>query len=371
MNVRGLGARRAGKSSSPLWLWPAMAGIVAFIGASFAVDVPLGASLRWLAWPGDADSAMAMLQTVAGSVITVTALAFTLIVVALQLASQQFSPRLLRDFSRDRVVKAALAVLLAALVYTTAVLRSIDAQAPLPDVALLIAAALGLIAVAAILGYINHMTRVLRVDTMMRTVHDETDTVIAAFYPAHDDPRQRSPDELQLDQRSAVAVDADQSGFVQVVDVASPVRAARRHDAVVRIEARPGDHVVRGTPLAQVWVRDADPGRRAELTGAAVAKVRIGFERTIAQDAASGFRQLTDIAVKALSPAINDPVTAAHAVGHLADLLVQLSGRRLGPTLHQDADAVGRVVVGDRDLPYYLDLVCGPVRRYGRADPAV
>ena len=178
MNVRARRARRAEKSSSPLWLWPGVAGVVAFAGASFAVYLPRSASARGLAWPGDADSARAMLQTVAGSVITVTALVFTLVVVALQLASQQFSPRLLRDFSRDRVVKATLAALLGALVYTTAVLRSIDAQAPLPDVALLIAAVLGLIAVAAILGFISHMTRMLRVDTMMRTVHDETDTVI-------------------------------------------------------------------------------------------------------------------------------------------------------------------------------------------------
>ena len=97
----------------------------------------------------------------------------------------------------------------------------------------------------------------------------------------------------------------------------------------------------------------------------------IGYERTIEQDAAFAFRQLTDIAVKALSPGINDPVTAAHAVGHMADLLVRLTGRRLGPTLHEDAEGTGRVVVPDRDLPYYLDLVCGPIRRYGRSEPTV
>jgi uncharacterized membrane protein len=101
------------------------------------------------------------------------------------------------------------------------------------------------------------------------------------------------------------------------------------------------------------------------------AAAHVGYECTIDQDAAFGFRQLTDIAVKAISPGINDPVTAAHAIGHMADLLTKLLGRRLGPTLHNDTDGVGRVVVPDRDLPYYLDVFCGPIRRYGRTEPTV
>ena len=371
MNVPAAGARRAEKSSSPLWLWPAVTAVAAFAAASVAADVPLSGSLTWLAWPGDADSAMALLQTVAGSVITVTALTFTLTVVALQLASQQFSPRLLREFAHDPVIKAVLAVLLGTLVYTTAVLRVIDGEAPLPDVALLFAAVLGLATIGAILAFITHMTRILRVDTMMRAVHDETDTVIATFYPAYGDPRPRDPAELHCADGAATDLLVRRSGFVQTVDVEALLRAAREHDAVVAIEARPGDHVVRGTPLATVWPLGGGAVAGADLEQAVNAAVRVGYERTIAQDAAFGFRQLTDIAVKALSPGINDPVTAAHAVGHMADLLVTLSGRRLGPTLHADADGVGRVVVPDRDLPYYLDLACGPIRRYGRAEPTV
>ncbi|HEX8631125.1 MAG TPA: DUF2254 domain-containing protein [Catenuloplanes sp.] len=371
----GPGSRspRAEKSRSPLWLWPAVASVVAFVGALFIVDVDLPASLRWLAWPGGTESATALLQTIAGSVITVTGLTFTLTVVALQLASQQFSPRLLRDFTRDRVIKAVLAVLLATLVFDTTVLRAIDADEPLPDVALLVTSVLGLAALGAILAFITHMTRVLRVDTMMLTVHDETDIAIDTFYPGYGDPGPRSPDELDLDGADAMRVAARTSGFVRRVDVAGLLSAAREHDVVVSIEARPGDHIVRGTPLATVWTAGDGraPTRQQQVRDAVTAAVVIGYERTVEQDAAFGFRQLTDIAVKALSPGINDPVTAAHAVGHMADLLVRLTGRRLGPTLHEDADGTGRVVVPDRDLPYYLELVCGPVRRYGRSEPTV
>jgi uncharacterized membrane protein len=355
-----------------LWFWPAAASTVAFVGALLIVDVPLPASLRSLAWPGGADSATALLQTIAGSVVTVTGLTFTLTVVALQLASQQFSPRLLRDFTRDRVIKAVLAVLLATLVFDTTVLRTIDADAPLPDVALLVTSLLGLAALAAILAFITHMTRVLRVDTMMRTVHDETDTAINTFYPEYGDPGPRSPDELGLDGVDGTSVAAHTSGFVRRINVAMLVRTAHEHDVVISIEARPGDHVVLGTPLATVWSADGRAPTRPHVVEKSItAAVLIGYERTVEQDAAFGFRQLTDIAVKALSPGINDPVTAAHAVGHMADLLVRLTGRRLGPTLHEDADGTGRVVVPDRDLPYYLELVCGPIRRYGRSEPTV
>ncbi len=129
---------------------------------------------------------------------------------------------------------------------------------------------------------------------------------------------------------------------------------------------------MRGTPVASYLHRGAGCTDDDERLHAGVRdSIALGYERTMEQDVGFGFRQLQDIAVKAISPAINDPVTAAHAVGHMADLLVKLTGRRLGATLHEDGEGVGRAVVPDRDLRYYLDLACGQVRRYGRGDPTV
>jgi uncharacterized membrane protein len=89
------------------------------------------------------------------------------------------------------------------------------------------------------------------------------------------------------------------------------------------------------------------------------------------QDAAFGLRQLTDIAVKAISPAVNDPVTCAHALGYCADLLLQLQRRYLGDEVHADDRGIPRIVIPGRDHRYYLDLVCSPVRRYGNHEPIV
>jgi uncharacterized membrane protein len=159
------------------------------IGGALALGIELPSGWvrvvpSWLRWPGDGDSAATLLQALATSAITVTGLTFTLTVVALQLASQQFSPRLLREFTRDRVTKAVLAVLVSTFVFTAAALRQLRTDQPVPDVTMLVASGLGLASLAAVLGFLAHIARMLRVDTMMRSVHDEANRAITAFYPA-------------------------------------------------------------------------------------------------------------------------------------------------------------------------------------------
>jgi uncharacterized membrane protein len=330
---------------------------------------PTGGWLTRL-WPGDVDSASTLLQIVTTAVITVATLTFSLTVVAMQLASQQFSPRLLREVTRDPVSKVVLSVLGGTFVLGCTTVRGLHADRPVPVLAVFVVLVLGIASLGAGLAFITHMTRVLRVDTLMLRVHDETRRAIAEFYPPYGDPGPRSPDDLDLDDRQGRRVTATSSGFVRIVDVDRLLRAAQQHDALVRVEVRPGDHVVRQAPMARVWA-----GGRTEAEDAVADAVRagvvLGYERTLEQDAAFGLRQLEDIAVKAVSPAINDPVTAATALGHMADLVVRLTGRRLGPTLHADPAGTGRVVVPDRDLHYYLDLCCGQVRRFGRDEPTV
>lgn len=101
------------------------------------------------------------------------------------------------------------------------------------------------------------------------------------------------------------------------------------------------------------------------------ASISLGYERTFEQDTAFGFRRLVDIALKAISPAVNDPTTAAQSIGHLGDLLIRLMSKRLGPTVHRDAHGHIRATVPDRDIRYYLDMTCSRIRRYGRHDPVI
>ncbi|MGY1826893.1 DUF2254 domain-containing protein [Blastococcus sp. SYSU DS0541] len=346
-------------------MWPAASAVVAAAaGWALGMVEPRGGFLAAL-WPADTSAAGTLLQLVATAAVTIATLTFSITIVALQLASQQFSPRLLRDFVRDGVTKRVLSVLTATFVFAVTGLRGINSSQPVPTLVCLVAALLGIACVGGLLAFISHMVRMLRVDTMMTRVHDDARRAIETFYGPYTGHGQRSPDELDLETSAGRLVSADRSGFVEVVDTDTLVDAARDHDAVVRVEVRPGDMITMGSPIATTW------GGGEDLGGVVRAAVVLNNERTIDQDAAFGFRQLEDIAVKAMSPSINDPVTAATAIGHMGDLLVRLTGRHLGPTLHADGDGVGRAIVPDRDIRYYLDLTCGQVARFGGSEPTL
>lgn len=366
---RNLSAQRWTTSA---WVWPVASGTAAFVLAQILTAVkPAEGSRLTVLWQGDTSSAISVLQAVATSVMTASTLIFSLTILALQLASQQFSPRLLRQFARDRVTKQVLSVLAGTFVFTISAMASISTDDAVPTLAAGLGLLLGVISFGAILAFITHMMRVLRVDTMMLEVHDQTDAAITAFYPSLDEPY-RDPDELPLDVAVGRWVFATRSGFVQATDVGGLLETAEKHDVVVRVEVRSGDHVTVGTPVAMLWGRDgAPPPASDDIADAIRNTIHLGYERTLDQDTGFGFRQLEDIAVKAMSPSVNDPVTAAHAVGHMASLIAGLNDCRLGPTLHEDGHGVGRAIVPDRDLRYYLDLMCGELRRYAGSEPSV
>ncbi|MFD1145560.1 DUF2254 family protein [Saccharothrix hoggarensis] len=142
-----------------MWLWPGIGGVAGFACALLSVPVRLGQPhpLGWLGRPGGLNSATAFLQSLATSVITVTGLTFRLIIVALQLASQQFSPRLLREFMRDRVIKAVLAVLVSAFVFAITALRHVGHEESVPDLTLLIVFGASIAVLIAILAFITHI----------------------------------------------------------------------------------------------------------------------------------------------------------------------------------------------------------------------
>ena len=357
-----------------LWFTPSVSALVA-LAAGLALAEVVPSDDTWLGrlpWPGDYDTASTVLQVVSTSTITVTSLTFSLVVVALQLASQQFSPRLLREFARDWVIQLVLSVLVATFVFSLTVLLGLRAEEPLPKIAVLLGYLLGLLSIAALLAFLGHIVRSLRIDTMMVAVHGETALTLRQAYPSLDDPEPARPDGLP-DAPGGTCLPAPRSGFVKVIDAKRLVETATRTDTVLWMLVRPGDHLVLGTPIGTARGSDgrAVPELADELAERVLEAVELGYERTSEQDTALGLRQLADIAVKALSPGINDPVTAVHAIGYATDLLVRLHGRRLGPQVHCDDAGQPRVVLPDRDHQYYLDLVCAQIRRYGRREPAV
>jgi uncharacterized membrane protein len=368
-------------------LWPLPAAAVALavvagyglplLDRALAFEDPIDDILFGWVFTGGPSAARSVLSAIATSLISVTTLLFSLTIVTLQLASSQYSPRLLQTFSRDRVVQACLAILLGTFVYALVVLRSVrsaDEAAGgsfVPRISVTVAFLATLASVGALVAFLSHQTRQLRVETMMRDVHVEA---AATLRRLGDRMAEEGQDDVALPgvPASAQAVCARHSGFLVQVEEAPLVDALAAAEVSVRLTARPGDPVIDGTPVAWAWT-DGGPGRLdAEAVEAALEKhLTLDYERADLGDPSYGLRKLVDIAARALSPGINDPTTAVHALSHVSDLLGLAARRTHWNRSVADDHGRTRLMVPSWDLATLLDMSTTQVRHHGRDDPTV
>ena len=278
---------------------------------------------------------------------------------------------------RDRGTQVVLSVFVGAFAYSTAGLYTVGIQRSgqqefVPRLAVSGSLALALASVGVLIYFIHHLARSIQIDVIMSRIQRETREVIDDVYP--NASPELEPEELCPDPPAhAVVVPSASSGYLQAIGPGPLVDAASRHDLVVRLARRVGDHVVAGTPIAWAWHRSPDgPPPTPAMLGKAVADaVQVGFERTMVQDVLFGLRRLVDTANRALSPAVNDPYTAIQAVHHLTVLLCVLAGRRLGDRLCRDTEGILRVAIPLPDFAEYLVRSTAQIRRFGAAEPAV
>lgn len=363
-----------------IWPLPVLAILLAVVGGVLLplldkhVDGGLSPHVTAYLFGGGVDAARKILSSIASSLITVTSLTFSLTVVTLQLASSQFSPRLLRTFTRDRFVHITLGLFLGTFTYVLTVLRTVsDAtgqNAFVPQISITLGYVLAVLSVLGLVLFLAHLAREIRVETTLRNVHiSASRTVRATLELRPDEPREPVPTRPD----HAFPLLAGSSGFLVGVDGAALVTAAAKAGAVVWLDRLPGDSLVEGTPVGWCWGNDGmlPVDRRDALPKHAIACVSVGYERNESQDVAYGLRQLTDVAVKALSPGINDPTTADHALGHSAALLCELADYDLGPKVLRDEHGTVRALLRRPDLAELLELAVNQPRRYGEADPLV
>jgi uncharacterized membrane protein len=357
-----------------LWVIPAaasLAAIVAGFGLS-QIDVRPGSTWDRVAFQGTADDARALLISVSTTVVTVIALVLGLTVVALQLASTQFSPRLLRKFLRDRPTQVALSVFMATFVYSAAGLFTVGLASgsrteDYPRLAVSVAIVLLFISLGVVVYFADHLAHAIQIDAVNRRIERDTRRTIAEQDGGTaGEVAPRAPE-------WAVPILGKSSGYIQTVHPQLLLPLAAEADVTICLRDRVGEHVVAGTVLGWVWASSpADPRPSAGSFEAAVlSDVRIGFERTIEQDIGFGIRQQTDIACKALSPAINDPYTAVQAIDHLTVVCCDLAVRPLGAKVLSDPGGRGRVVVPGNGFADYIFFIGGLFGRYGSSDVSV
>ncbi len=344
-----------------------------------AIDDDLSSRVSGWLFGGDADAARSLLGAIASSLITVTALTFSLTVVTLQLASSQFSPRLLRTFTRDQFVQVTLALFLATFTFALTVLRAVRSSGDggggglVPKFAVTLAFVLAVASVLGLVLFLAHLTEQIRVETMLRNVYRDAVATMRRVL-AERNCAGGGGETVPSPPTNAETLLVEDDGFLTWVDQNRLLSMAVEEEAVVSIEVHPGAFLVQGTPLGSAW--SSGPGLLSgEAAGRIATRVaeciQVGFERTSAQDVGYGLRQLTDVANKALSPGINDPTTAIHALGHISALLCALSERDLGAELIRDEDDSVRIVMHRPDFANYVDLGLSQPRRYGATDPQV
>ena len=367
---------------SRLWPVPTVITVVAVIaGLSIPaldsmVDDSLPSALQTVLFAGGSDSARAVLSAIAGSLITVTALTFSLTVVTFQLASSQFSPRLLRMFASDKTMHATLGIFLGTFTYALTVLTSVRSatstrEEVVPLIAVTLASILTFVSVITLALFLGHLARKIRVETMLRDVHDETVGTIALVGKQAETYVEVSSDGIRPAHATPVAAAA--SGFITSVDRAQLVEIARSHDIVLAEEHTVGSSVISGVPLVSWWNLDDAAGQgasdRTVLDCEVNAAFTLGFERTSSQDIGFGIRQLVDVSSKALSPAINDPTTAVHAVSHLSSLLCAIAALPENRGGAVDENGVVRLITRPQNFGELVELAVEQPRRYGAGDP--
>lgn len=334
------------------------------------VDRAAGANGVDVGFGGDADAARGILSTIAGSLITVAGLAFSLTIVILTLVSSQFTPRALPRLLADRLNQIVAGSFVGIFAYCLLVLRTVRAGSEaspgfVPALAVSVSIALALVALALLLLFIHHMGHSIQASQIAARMGRETLQAIERLYPdRHGQALAESGDDLVRswsDRAEPQLVFPTRPGYVQVVPLDELLESLDTSDLRLHVPVRPGDFVTEATALVAGWPAEALAGATAEALRRAIP---VENERDFRQDAAYGMRQLADVALKALSPGINDPTTAETCIGYLRAALERLAERELPGEVRRYPERRTTVVARRLGFEEYADLAYGEIGRY-------
>ncbi|HUI13249.1 MAG TPA: DUF2254 domain-containing protein [Xanthobacteraceae bacterium] len=317
----------------------------------------------------DAGVAQVILSSIATSIMTVVSIVFAILLMTLTLASTQFSPRILISFVRDRTTQWTLGVFLGTFSYCMAALPAARALPHpfVPVVTVTGAMLLALVCVGWLIYFINHISQSISVNHIVDRVARETELVIEELmpyprgpFPSSDRSEAPPPQDGPLLNR--------RSGYIRYVDIKHLIALAQTYRISVHLERRVGQFVPAGVPLARVSKPERVPADRALHL---IAAFDIGPTRTMQQDVEFGIIQIVDIALRAMSPAVNDPSTAISCVDQLSRIMILWINRMPPPSHYYAPPHVLRLFVPWMSFDGLLDTAFEQIRHYAAADIAV
>ncbi len=317
----------------------------------------------------DPQAAQLILSAIATSIMTVVSIVFAILLMTLTLASTQFSPRILVSFVRDRATQWTLGVLLGTFTYCIAVLpaaRSLPA-AFVPVVSVTGAMLLALVSVAWLIFFIHHISQAISVNHIVDRIARDTEGVIDELMPhpaSAVEPTQQRP----MPDGDGAPILSQRSGYIRYIDTARLMELGKAWRIRIRVARGVGQFVPAGVPLVHVTRENrVTPVRAAELLSA----FDIGPTRTLQQDVEFGVIQIVDIALRAISPAVNDPSTAISCIDQLSSILILWCNRAPPPPVLFDSPHVPRVEIPWIDLEGLLNTAFDQIRHYAAGDLAV
>jgi uncharacterized membrane protein len=323
-------------------------------------------------FPSHADPQVAqiILAGIAGSMMTVVSIVFALLLMALTLASMQFSPRIIVSFSRDQVTQWTLGIFLGTFSYCMAALPAARSLPhPFAPVATVMGAmVLALTCVGWLLFFIHHISQAISVNHIVDRIAKETEGVINEMMPWLHRPDRLKHVVALRSNPSEVAVSSHESGYIRFIDTRRLVSLAKHYHVTIRALRRVGHFVPAGIPLMMVSKGNRLP---SEATARLLAAVDYGPTRTLQQDVEFGVLQIVDIALKAISPAVNDPTTAIGCVDQLSRIMIRFASRQPPDNILYDPPGVVRVSVGWIHFERLLEAAFEQIRMYSKADVPV
>lgn len=320
------------------WFLPGLIVISSIILSFFTIAVDKSCNvndcrLPGILFAGGAEGARAVLATIAGSMITITGVTFSITIVALTLASSQFGPRLMRNFMKDRGNQVVLGMFNATFIYCLLVLRSVDTTETLafvPNISTSVAIVLALINVGVLIYFIHHISSSIQADYVISSVYKELMQSIERLFPeelGHDLEKDELdaidfPVQKKAFQNSQV-LSAGQSGYLQAINNEMLMDYTTTKDVLISIHCRPGEYIIHGSPLVTIYSDKAFENDPEKIIQSFI----IGNKRTPEQDVEFSIHQLVEVAARALSPGINDPFTAIACIDRLGSVLGHLCSK--------------------------------------------
>ena len=360
------------------WLIP---GVVVLAFAALAVlllALDRSAGPRGLDWAygGQAAAARQMLTIVASSLITVAGVAFSITIVTLQLVSSQFTPRALRGFLSDRVNQVVAGVYVGIFVYCLLVLRTVEDRAAgdegfVPSLSVTVALAAGLAGFSLLLVFLHHMAQSIKVSNIASGIARGTLSAVGRLYPHAYGARVRETGEELVRRWHGAAEPAvvrpSRPGYVQAI-AADAMAAAVVTPARIAVPVRVGDFVTERDAIVAVWPGDAVDERVARRLRRAV---NVADERDHDEDVSFGIRQLADIALRAISPGINDPTTALTCIRYFEAVVARIAAREIPSSARRLRDGGVTAVLRVRSFDDYVEEAFLELGRYGSRDARV